>query len=50
MNEPKSPILILAAKPGNEIVVPPNFFDSTGPFFKLLLRTRHIFVTADGIS
>lgn len=42
MNESKSPILILAAKPENEIVVPPNFFDSTGPFFKLLQNPTYL--------
>lgn len=43
MNEASNfPILILTARPQNEIPVPPGFFDSQGSFFKLLQEPKYL--------
>lgn len=38
----KFPVLILAAKPQNEISTIPNFFDSRGPFFQILQKPEYL--------
>src|ERR1700735_5149674 len=42
MNELKNPILILAAKPQDDIPVPSDFFDSKGPYFKALYQPEYL--------
>lgn len=42
MNESRMPVLILAAKPQDDTLVPSDFFDSNGPYFKILQQPEYL--------